>query len=166
MIIICTIFLACNNEINSNPTTEDFPDTLLTGHLIKVIEPEFHFGYVNSNELDITHVFTITNVGYDTLNIFDLSSSCGCTFVNSFDSLILPQDSTQLPVIFRTAGFEGNFISKMIYVSTNDTMLPTIILNVQAEIDSSFNQFEFEIVNVDQRKINQVKVKINKEFEE
>ncbi len=29
-----------------------------------------------------------------------------------------------------------------------------------------FMQFEFEVVNVDQRKINEVKVKINKEFAE
>lgn len=46
-----------------------------------------------------------------------------------------------------------------------------LILELEGEMPQkgrkiAFNQFEFEIVNVDQRKINQVKVKINKEFEE
>jgi gliding motility-associated protein GldE len=46
-----------------------------------------------------------------------------------------------------------------------------LILELEGEMPEKgrkikFHQFEFEVMNVDQRKINEVKVKINKEFEE
>jgi hypothetical protein len=62
---------------------------------------------------------TIKNEGNDTLNIANVSASCGCTAAMMSEKIIAPGDSGTLNVGFNSENFSGK-VQKIITITSND----------------------------------------------
>lgn len=97
-----------------------------------------------------TAVFTVRNIGSKPLQLYDISSSCGCTVgqvsyqgkqskefgmhsVGSFDQMIAPQTEAKIKVIYRpyVMPVYGN-VEREVYISTNDPQNPKLVFKVKA----------------------------------
>jgi rhodanese-related sulfurtransferase len=86
---------------------------------IHVEEPIYDFGSVLEG-FAVTHAFTLRNTGSETLEIYRVAASCGCTTTQLATDRLAPGGSVELEVLVDTAGFGGHGISKSIYVYCND----------------------------------------------
>jgi hypothetical protein len=68
-------------------------------------------------------ILFLENTGTDTLKIFNMEASCGCTTFNLKDRIIDPGKNTTLFFIIDTAGKLG-FIDKTITIFSNDIKSP------------------------------------------
>ncbi|MCK4904673.1 DUF1573 domain-containing protein [bacterium] len=99
---------------------------------ISFLETIFDFGSVYQGE-DVTHAFKFQNVGDETLKIGRVRASCGCSKAEASDTEIAPGAFGQIGVTFRTGGFIGKQ-TKIIHVSSNDPLNPTINLKLKGEV--------------------------------
>lgn len=95
-------------------------------------EEEYNFGNCTSGE-EITHSFTVTNIGKSDLIIRKIKSSCGCTTSKLEKETIKPGESTFIKVTFNTYNKIGSQ-SKEIYVYTNDPQQPQTTLKITGHI--------------------------------
>jgi hypothetical protein len=83
------------------------------------IEPSDHdFGGVKPNQ-ELLHVFTVSNVGTEPLEIRRISTSCGCTAAIAKTRVLNPGQSTTLEVTLETRKYKG-VIEKSVSVASND----------------------------------------------
>ncbi len=83
------------------------------------IEPSEHdFGGVKPNQ-ELLHVFTVSNVGTEPLEIRRISTSCGCTAAIAKKRVLSPGESTILEVTLETRKYKG-VIEKSVSVASND----------------------------------------------
>ncbi len=83
------------------------------------IEPSDHdFGGVKPNQ-ELLHVFTVSNVGTEPLEIRRISTSCGCTAAIAKTRVLDPGESTTLEVALETRKYKG-VIEKSVSVASND----------------------------------------------
>ncbi len=83
------------------------------------IEPSNHdFGGVKPNQ-ELLHVFTVSNVGTEPLEIRRISTSCGCTAAIAKTRVLNPGQSTTLEVTLETRKYKG-VIEKSVSVASND----------------------------------------------
>lgn len=73
--------------------------------------------------IPISRELTIRNSGDDTLDITNVSGSCGCTGTLLSNSHVPPGDSTILKITFDPAKFEGG-VEKVVSMNTNDPRDP------------------------------------------
>jgi uncharacterized cupredoxin-like copper-binding protein len=85
---------------------------------ISVQPEEFNFGTVVQGDT-VSHNFEIYNKGNTELKIINVRASCGCTAATPAKINLQPGDSTELTVLFNSAGKMGPQ-NKIIYIKTND----------------------------------------------
>lgn len=97
-----------------------------------------------------TAEFTIQNIGSKPLQLYDISSSCGCTVgqisyqgkeskeygmhsVGTFEQAIAPQTEAKIKVIYRPyiMPVYGN-VEREVYISTNDPDNPKLVFKIKA----------------------------------
>ena len=62
-----------------------------------------------------------TNIGNDTLRIYSVQPSCGCTTIKQPKSILLPSESDIVDVEFNSSGYHGK-VEKHITISSNDPL--------------------------------------------
>jgi uncharacterized cupredoxin-like copper-binding protein len=85
---------------------------------------EYDFGNIEQGKV-VTHNFILVNNGGDSLKIFDVHASCGCTAAKPDKTELAPGESTNIKVDFNSAGKSGKQ-EKYVYVKTNDSSTPEI----------------------------------------
>jgi len=103
-----------------------------------LVQPSTHdFGEITQGE-KVTHVFVLTNNGGDLLIIEKVQASCGCTAANPEKNELAPGESTNLEVIFNSAGRHGAQ-KKNITLKSNDPENPLVKLIITATVVKSDN---------------------------
>lgn len=64
-----------------------------------MVQPDFDYGYVPDSS-KISHTFWINNIGTDSLKIFNVKLSCGCTKATFANAVVAVNDSVPLEIIF------------------------------------------------------------------
>lgn len=91
-----------------------------TGAKIEVTEPEFNFGVLRANEVEmVSHTFTFKNVGTGNLLITKVKPSCGCTSAIASATDIAPGEEATLSAAMKPKGKFGD-TSVTVRVETND----------------------------------------------
>lgn len=116
---------------------------------VEVKETFFDMGKVKVSDQK-TAEFVIKNIGTKPLQLYDISSSCGCTVgqisyqgkeskefgmhsVGSFDQLIAPQTEAKVTVIYRPYVMPVyGIVEREVYISTNDPQNPKLVFKVKA----------------------------------
>jgi hypothetical protein len=91
---------------------------------------EHDFGKIKGNRV-LSTMFLAENHSNDTIRIFNVSSSCGCT-VASYPKIVLPKTVAKFTVNFNTAGIKGLTERKMIVITNAKHQYYTI--TVKAEV--------------------------------
>lgn len=81
----------------------------------------------------VIHIFTIKNLGNDTLVIKDVSASCGCTAAMASTSVVPPQSTSKLNVTFNSEGYGGP-AHKTVTVISNDPLNPSQQVKITANV--------------------------------
>lgn len=81
----------------------------------------------------LQHTFTFTNVGDRLLELPEVRSSCGCTTAAQWLKRVEPGQSGNLPIEFRTGGFDGA-VTKLVTVGNNDGRQSNLVLQVKASV--------------------------------
>jgi Protein of unknown function (DUF1573) len=81
--------------------------------------------------------FTIKNGGNDTLKIFSLKPSCGCTTVKAAKPFLLPGQTDNAAIDFNTAGMRGRVV-KNITIESNDPRVPHRTISFISTVLSDF----------------------------
>lgn len=90
------------------------------------------FGQVEEGEV-LKHDFVLKNDSQDTLNIKDISTSCGCTVSSVKQEMLLPGESTLIEVKFNSKGYSGA-VQQFIYVYTDDLDNPITRYIIKVEV--------------------------------
>ena len=109
----------------------------LMGPKLLVQPTEHNFGKINQGD-KVTHVFIITNNGGDLLIIEHVQASCGCTAATPEKNELAPGESTNLEVVFNSAGRNGAQ-KKNITIKSNDPENPLVKLVITATVIKSDN---------------------------
>ena len=91
----------------------------LSAPMISVDESAVDFGIVAEGTF-VTHRFVLTNIGDATLEISDVSVTCGCSTATLSTQSLQPGESVELEAILDTFGEGGRTIMKVFYVISND----------------------------------------------
>ncbi len=81
----------------------------------------------------LVHVYTITNTGSGDLHITGVVPNCDCTITGIVDTVLAPNDSTELRMLFHTRDYYGQ-TRKTIAVTSTDPAQPVIELEYRANI--------------------------------
>jgi len=152
-------------SLRAQTTSPVFSDPKKAGFFKPKIEVEgganYDFGNIYRGQ-KVTHVFTITNSGTDTLIISNVSSSCGCTAALASSSRIAPKSKTELNVTFNSEGYNGR-VTKTATVSSNDPDHPhqlfTVSANVQPVFETTPYIISFTRARVDSLSTTSVQIK-------
>lgn len=90
------------------------------------------FGTVKEGAL-LEHAFTLKNASTKTINIKDISTSCGCTVSQAKKKELLPGESTRISVKFNSKGYLGQ-TSQFIYVNTDNLDNPVVRFIIKADV--------------------------------
>jgi hypothetical protein len=90
------------------------------------------FGQVEKGAL-LKHVFELKNESQRTLNIKEVTTSCGCTVSKVRKKTLLPKETTFIEVSFNTRGYSGP-TQQYIYVNTDDLDNPFIRFIIKADL--------------------------------
>ncbi len=75
----------------------------------------------------------LKNIGNDTLRIFSVQPSCGCTAVKQPKGFLLPNESDVAEVEFASAGYGGR-VEKHVTITTNDPTSQKVIVKLIVNI--------------------------------
>ncbi len=100
----------------------------------KIYSPNrfYNFGDLREGQV-VHHTFIVKNKGTDTLKIYKVRSSCGCTVAKLKKQTIAPGDSTFIDVTFNSKNRQG-LQKKYVYVFSNDPVLPKLEFHLRAEV--------------------------------
>ena len=90
------------------------------------------FGQVKKGEI-LKHDFVLRNDSAQTLNIKEITTSCGCTVSEAQKKTLLPGESTVLSVHFDTKDYSGA-VHQFIYVNSDRLDNPIIRFIIKAEV--------------------------------
>lgn len=90
------------------------------------------FGEVKQGEV-LKHVFVLKNESLKTLNIKEVTTSCGCTASKIKKKTLLSQENTSLEVQFKTKGYSGP-TKQYVYVRTDSLDNPVIRFIIKADV--------------------------------
>jgi hypothetical protein len=97
---------------------------------------------VNKLEVDLGTIYSgikkqgkivLTNIGNDTLRIYSLQPSCGCTTVKQPKSILLPNESDVAEMEFNSSGYRGK-VEKHINIATNDPLSQNVSIKLIADV--------------------------------
>jgi copper(I)-binding protein len=92
----------------------------------------FNFGTIAQGKM-VQHTFVIRNSGDASLQIKQLSASCGCTAAKSSSSQIAPGRSAEIQVNFDSGNFSGP-VEKTVTMTTNAGKLPSYTFKFEGNI--------------------------------
>jgi hypothetical protein len=90
------------------------------------------FGQVKEGQV-LQHSFVFRNDSGRTLNINNITTSCGCTTANIQKNMLLPGETTFLEVSFNTKGYSGP-TQELVYVNTDSLDDPILTYTIKAEV--------------------------------
>lgn len=105
---------------------------------------------LNKPELDLGTIYSgvkkqgkivLTNIGNDTLRIYSVQPSCGCTTVKQPKEILLPSESDVAEVEFNSSGYRGK-VEKHINITSNDPLSQNVLIKLIAEVKE-----ELEFIN-------------------
>ncbi len=102
------------------------------GPRILVAPEHFDFGSVLPGK-DVTREFVVRNVGTADLTIDKVQTSCGCTVVDKYSSVLKPGETTALRVKLTTPHQAGR-LQKSILVRSNDPARAVVELKLEANV--------------------------------
>jgi len=82
---------------------------------------------------EIRHTFRIWNIGRDTLFLLKGETDCGCTVGEISDSVLAPQETARVVMVFRTENFPGPFI-RYLWVHTSDSARPVVTFTLKGYV--------------------------------
>jgi len=97
---------------------------------------------LDKSEVDLGAIFSgtkkqgkivLNNIGNDTLHIYSVQPSCGCTAVKQPKKFLLPYESDVVSVEFNSTGYHGK-IEKYINITTNDPASKNLSVKLIAEV--------------------------------
>ncbi len=103
---------------------------LNTGPMIRLQERRWDLGQIPQGGR-FTHIFKLVNQGTADLAIKKLETSCGCTAALASDSLLAPNEASEIEITFSSKDFEGEQ-TKFVAVFTNDPAEPRVDLVLHA----------------------------------
>jgi hypothetical protein len=102
-------------------------------------KPEVDLGTIYSG-MKKQGKIVLTNIGNDTLRIYSVQPSCGCTAVKQPKSFLLPFESDVAEVEFNSTGYHGK-VEKHVNITTNDPLSQNVsvklIADVKEELEST-----------------------------
>lgn len=99
---------------------------------LKFKEESFDFGRIVQGTI-VEHQFEFFNAGGDTLKIFDISASCGCSVGSLTKKEYAAGEKGVLNVKFDSRGRFGNQVQR-IYIRTNEPDKPTKFITIKAQV--------------------------------
>lgn len=105
---------------------------------IKVIPETYNFGKIPPEK--ISHTFSVENVGGSSLEIYHVSTSCGCTKASIDTKMIEPGETAKMVVNFEPAlhrSFKKGEVVPMrrtIYIRSNDPGTPEKTIYITATV--------------------------------
>jgi hypothetical protein len=105
---------------------------------IEVIPESYNFGKIPPKK--VSHTFLVGNIGGSNLEIYLVSTSCGCTKASIDTKMIKPGETAQVMVNFDPAlhrSFKKGEVVPMqrtIYIRSNDPEIPEKAISVTATI--------------------------------
>jgi hypothetical protein len=95
-------------------------------------KPEVNLGIIYSGMKKHGKI-ELMNVGNDTLRIYSVQPSCGCTTIKQPKSTLLPFESDVVEVEFNSNGYHGQ-VEKHINITTNDPLSGNVSVKLTAEV--------------------------------
>ena len=107
---------------------------------ISVDSDVYEFGSVLEGSF-VVHRFTIMNTGDAPLTDLRVYSTCGCTTSSLPSTTLGPGAAIDVEVVFDTAGYGGQHVTKSIYIVSNDPITPKLWLYLRGDVRQlqSFN---------------------------
>jgi hypothetical protein len=99
---------------------------------LSISKPEVDLGIIYSG-MKKQGKIVLTNVGNDTLRIYSVQPSCGCTTVKQPKSILLPFESDEVEVEFNSTGYRGK-VEKHINISSNDQLSQNVSIKLIADV--------------------------------
>jgi hypothetical protein len=115
----------------TQPATSTLP-VRQEGPIIEFESLEKNFGQVPDTE-SLKYGFKFKNTGTDTLNVYEIKPSCGCTTTTLSRTSFAPGEGDVIDIVWEPKGHGKQ--RKNIQVRTNSKRAPILQLNIQAEIE-------------------------------
>ena len=96
----------------------------------------FDLGDINPAEGKRTETFFVKNIGKAPLEIFSVSTSCGCTEAEVESQQIMPGQQTKLTVTYDPSVHPGlvGELKRVVYIQSNDPLQEEIELELRGNI--------------------------------
>lgn len=119
-------------QMAPSPKTAQTPDPAM----VQFSEIEHNFGKIKQN-VPVTHVFTLKNVGTRDIELINVSASCGCTTPNWRGGKFKPGESTQISATYdaRSESIFHKIITVVTSEGTHTLILKGEVLNEMAYRD-------------------------------
>ena len=128
LIFVVWLLFAPILSLAQNPQPSTFKAKLF------ISETEWDFGYV-PEEGTATHIFQIKNLGKDSLFIYQVRPTCGCTTAPLDKDRLASGETANLKVNFNAKHFQGK-VTKSVKIVCNDENLPFTSVLFSATVDS------------------------------
>ena len=99
---------------------------------ISLDKPEIDLGTIYAG-MKKQGKIVLTNTGNDTLRIYSIQPSCGCTTVKQPKSILLPFESDVAEIEFNSSGYHGN-VEKHITIISNDPLYQNVPVKLIANV--------------------------------
>ena len=131
-------------------------------------ETVYDFGEILEGEI-VKHSYKIKNIGSNTLKIYDVRASCGCTALRDFPKELKPGEEGYIKIEYNSTNRAGE-THKSIIVKTNSQKLP----NHRLEIGGKVNAFikveprfiSYGRIELDERRIARIRLTMNPDLGE
>ncbi len=117
---------------DNRPTLSGMPVDSLFRPVAFYPESEHDFGTIKQGAV-VDYIFRVVNKGNNTLNIKNITTSCGCTAAVIKDKNILPGGTGEIRVQFDSSGKIGK-VSRTVFINTNDPKNSRKLLTITADI--------------------------------
>jgi hypothetical protein len=120
---------------------------------LSINKPEIDLGTIY-NGMKKQGTIVLMNIGNDTLRIYSVQPTCGCTAIKQPKNILLPYESDAVLIEFNSAGYHGK-VEKYVNITTNDPtsqyVTVKLIANVKEELEPKNHSvlLWFGTVNVD-----------------
>jgi len=125
------------------------PAAMAAGPRISFNQETWDLG-THPQETQVYHDLVISNTGTADLNLTDVNPPCGCTIVDraQYPLVLKPGQSHTVNVSFNTNNYDGN-VTKVIYITSNDTSRPEVMLSFYTNVAPSTGSTTFTIPATD-----------------
>lgn len=113
----------------------------IEGPAIRFENHVYDFGEVKKG-INISHTFSFSNPGSDTLVLKSVRPSCpSCTNIEEYDKIIVPGGKGKIRVTYKAGGFPRH-VEHKIYVDANIKKTDRIVLKLKGDIMGEINTIE------------------------